>query len=419
MSKVQVLPLEDLTDNTGVFSGFSSTADGEIIDTSDCPFPFFEEKKERYYKIYNDGGHHVATPYFHSYGKRKGQRPLLDVVFDTLYYAAMQEQRKTEKKNGLPRGKIKDDALINYITPILQRRFPNAPYINTGFVRGKIEKKKHMLLLKTESVSQTTALDLAFDSLYTHLLRQGLKDGELFENLKMGLLKHFPDMETIDEYVTEKLEKKSRNSVARKKRFRRKANLNRWNYFVSFTYDDKKHTAESFRKKLRKCLSNLHTRRGWRYMGVFEPAPETGRLHFHGLLYVPSGEMVGMIKEKKDYSTKKGTVQVTHSNDFFASGFGRNDFEELSEMELKHGNTIEYILKYIEKSGERIVYSRGIPTEICMKIADEEIAADMQDFMTKFVLFDDTINFERDIMHYTKWKQMTIIDALCNPYLAA
>ena len=88
-------------------------------------------------------------------------------------------------------------------------------------------------------------------------------------------------------------------------------------------------------------------------------------------------------------------------------------------MELKHGNTIEYILKYIEKSGERIVYSRGIPTEICMKIADEEIAVEMQDFMTKFVLFDDAINFERDVLHYTKWKQMTIIDALCNPYLAA
>ena len=49
MRNAQLLPLEDITDNTGVFTGFSVTADGEIINTSDCPFPFFEEKKERYY----------------------------------------------------------------------------------------------------------------------------------------------------------------------------------------------------------------------------------------------------------------------------------------------------------------------------------------------------------------------------------
>ena len=63
--------------------------------------------------------------------------------------------------------------------------------------------------------------------------------------------------------------------------------MNRWNYFVTFTYDPKKHTAESFNKKLRKCLSNLHTRRGWKYMGVFEEGFENGTLHFQALLYVP------------------------------------------------------------------------------------------------------------------------------------
>ena len=32
--------------------------------------------------------------------------------------------------------------------------------------------------------------------------------------------------------------------------FVRKAYLNRFNYFATFTYDDRKHTEESFRKKL-------------------------------------------------------------------------------------------------------------------------------------------------------------------------
>ena len=37
-------------------------------------------------------------------------------------------------------------------------------------------------------------------------------------------------------------------------------------------------------------------------MGVFENAPETERLHFHALMYIPDGEMIGNIYEKKDYN---------------------------------------------------------------------------------------------------------------------
>ena len=215
--------------------------------------------------------------------------------------------------------------------------------------------------------------------------------------------------------MTDKIEKKQRNVFARKKRFRRKGNLNRWTYFVTITYDDNKQSEETFRKKLRKCLSNLHTRRGWRYMGVFEEAPETGRLHFHGLIYVPDGQMIGQIAEKQDYSKRLGKIQTTHENDFFFNAFGKNDFEELDMNELKHGQTLNYILKYIEKTGERIVYSRGIPTQVCKELPQTEIVCKMQEFMTKFVLFDDTIDYERDVLHYTKLKQMTIIDLICNP----
>lgn len=199
-----------------------------------------------------------------------------------------------------------------------------------------------------------------------------------------------------------------------KKRFRRKAYLNKWNYFVTITYDDKKHDEESFRKKLRRCLSNLHTRRGWKYMGVFEHAPETHRLHFHALMYIPDGEMIGNVAELRDYSTAQGQMQVTHSNTFFADSFGRNDFEKLNEQELRHGGTINYLLKYISKTGERIVYSRGIPTAICMKVKDKDIATSMEDYVTKYLLFDDVIKYERDIARY-KTKQMTFIDIFCNP----
>lgn len=261
---------------------------------------------------------------------------------------------------------------------------------------------------------ELTAPEIAFNSLYTHAMRNGLEKQALADYVQGELSALFPDITDVGGFVAEKILRKQKSLYARKKRFRRKAFLNIWNYFVTITYDDKKHDEESFRKKLRRCLSNLHTRRGWKYMGVFEYAPETHRLHFHALMYIPDGEMIGAIDELKDYSTAQGQMQVTHSNSFFAESFGRNDFEMLNEQELRHGGTINYLLKYISKTGERIVYSRGIPTEICRKVKDKDIATTMLDYVRKYLLFDDVIKYERDVAHYSR-KQMSVIDIFCNP----
>lgn len=261
------------------------------------------------------------------------------------------------------------------------------------------------------------ASDILFDSLYANAMREGLKDTKcdkpLFTYIKTGLSRVFPeyDRAEMDDIIREKIKRKQNNWQHRKKRFCRKAYLNRWNRFITITYDDEKHSEKTFRKKLRKCLSNLHTRRGWKYMGVFERAPETGRLHFHGLAYIPDGEMIGKIYRLEDYSTVQHEMQITYPNTFFEEAFGRNDFEELNAMDLKNGNAVDYLLKYISKTGERIVYSRGIPSEICMKLRAREIAANFLDYVRKFVLFDDTVTWERDIMHY-KPKQMTMLDLL-------
>lgn len=263
-------------------------------------------------------------------------------------------------------------------------------------------------------------VDMLFDCLYNKACADGLKDCKIdkpmTDFIRDGILKMFPQYPKLDEFIAERIKRKINNLHHRKKRFRRKANLNRWNYFVTFTYDDNKQTEESFKKRLRKCLANLHTRRGWKYMGVFERAPETGRLHFHGLLYVPDGEMIGTIAEKRDYSTTDGKMQTRHENDFFEKAFGRNDFDEVTETEMKNGLRQEYILKYIGKTGERIVYSRGIPSSICKRLTADDIITQMQnEFVEKFILFDSVINWERDIMRYRYNKQMTVIDLLCNP----
>ena len=140
-----------------------------------------------------------------------------------------------------------------------------------------------------------TAFDIAFDSLYFQAKRKGLKDEEMADQIQAGLEKLYPASSALRKYILGKMDKKQRNLWKRIKRFKRKMNMNKWNYFVTFTCDPKKHTEESFRKKLRKCLSNLHTRRGWKYMGVFEYGETNGSIHFHALIYVPNGEMIGKI----------------------------------------------------------------------------------------------------------------------------
>lgn len=200
-----------------------------------------------------------------------------------------------------------------------------------------------------------------------------------------------------------------RNIWQREKRFRRKAYLNRWNFFVTFTYDGKKHTEETFIKRLRKCLANLHTRRGWRYIGVTERGEENGRFHYHFLMYIPDGQMVGKLYKKRDYSKKRGTVQETICNEFFERKFGRNDFEELI-MNVNGGNAVEYCLKYMRKTNSRGIYSRGTPAELtkeldktyafAAEIVNDKIR-DFDNYAQRWVLFDGVIDYDRDIKPLT------------------
>lgn len=400
MEKAKLDSLVDLKDNYGNFTGYSVDSDGVVVNTSNCPFPFLDEPQdgEILCKIYNDGGHYIAYPYFHSTTKRPERKTRLQRVFDELYYKAIKKQRLWEKCNFAPCSPLDADIFIEKNLGALRKAFPDY-HISRDMLRRMIKEKQDSLLPEDKIGRVKKECDLSFDSLYDEAVKLNLTGQDLIEHVKEGLSALEMDSD-LDEFISDKLEKKKSNLFARKKRFRRKGYLNKWTHFVTLTYDDKKHTALSFREKLRKCLCNLHTRRGWKYMGVFEAAPDTGRLHFHGLFYIPDGEMVGNILEKQDYSTRQGKVQTRQENDFFAGRFGRNDFEEISVDDLRHGKTLEYIMKYVEKTGERVVYSRGIPSQVCKVLPVKEIVGRLQDFVTKFVLFDDSISWERDVMKY-------------------
>lgn len=105
---------------------------------------------------------------------------------------------------------------------------------------------------------------------------------------KEKLLKEFTPLFESDteakEFVEKQYERLNRNRIERYKRLKRKAYLQQWSYFCTFTYDSAKQTEETFRKQLMNCLYHFTTRKDWRYIGAWERGDKTERLHFHALM---------------------------------------------------------------------------------------------------------------------------------------
>ena len=244
-------------------------------------------------------------------------------------------------------------------------------------------KKSKKIETKTEMELRETADKVFAES-------KGKKRKEKIKDLETEIKQVVKDENIAKEFVKTYMDKKLRNLIERRKRLARKINLGQWNYFCTFTYDDKKHTEESFVTKLKNCLKKLSNRKGWVYIGVWERSPEKQRLHFHGIFYIP--EMVGELKEVTDYSFNTHKRQTTLQNTYFNKRFGRSDFKPI-ENQNRHAISLatQYLMKYMEKSGERIVYSKNTPTYIISDIMDEDIACTMgnEDKGIKLVLFDD------------------------------
>lgn len=68
--------------------------------------------------------------------------------------------------------------------------------------------------------------------------------------------------------------------------------------------------------------------------------------------------------------------------------FGRNDFEKI-EDNARVGEALAYIMKYMEKSEEKIVYSKGMPQYFITDIMDEDIVCTVGTEDQKLLLFDD------------------------------
>ena len=80
-------------------------------------------------------------------------------------------------------------------------------------------------------------------------------------------------------------------------------------------------------------------------------------------------------------------MQTTMQNTYFNERFGRSDFKPLDTRELDDAKA--YLMKYIEKSGERIVCSKNTFTYFYSDILEDDVVCTIGQEDRKLLLFDD------------------------------
>lgn len=314
-------------------------------------------------KVYSDGSHYIAIPHTE---KPYCPRPKKKEEVITVKITETSEE-KTPKKESAPQPR---DALL-----------PLEKIAVTGEL-PKEEKIEQPAIIIEPNERRMTKKEL-FNELYQEYAF--LKKREKKEKLIAAMCPYFKTDNAAKTFVENNLERKRRNLIMRRIRMTRKANLQTFNFFVTLTYNGELHTEETFKKKLKNTLAHFSSRKSWRYIGVWERSPEKNRLHFHGIFYIP--EMIGELVEVKDYSTKSHRMQTTFQNTHFQKHFGRNDFKELGRLEDVM-QSVRYLLKYIEKSNERLIYGGKLPTYFVSDIFDDDIICPYGVDGRKAILFD-------------------------------
>lgn len=182
-------------------------------DLQGCPFPFFDDTPKTY-KIYNDGRHLIATPCRHA------QAP------------AVKSARKSNRRRR-PKQLTDEQKEIVYNRLMRDKR--------RDYERGKHNTAMRIDISSDKGFGGTrSAFDILFDDLFTQGYNKGLRDRKMekpmSDYIHDGLRTLFTEEEIAKVDIAERVKRKLNNLHHRKKRFRRKAYLNRWNFFVTFTY---------------------------------------------------------------------------------------------------------------------------------------------------------------------------------------
>lgn len=271
--------------------------------------------------------------------------------------------------------------------------FDGSHYVTSK--EGEKKGTKHKRKPKTD-------WDDIFSAVYELGRSEGVKPFAMFNYIFLQMRDVYcypvddPEVKPLRWFIKDRLFNIRQAKKGRARRFKYKSGFVRWNYFITITYSDKLITEQEFYRSLKKQFGNLHTRHGWKIGGAFECGKKTKRLHFHGLVYVPDGELMGELKATKTFDFDEHRMKIIHQNLYFSVRYGRNDFEKIDSSNRALINSkMGYIQKYIQKSGERMFYSRGIPCHVLMKIKSSDISTiiNREFFGTikNYVLYDDVI----------------------------
>ena len=331
-------------------------------------------------KVYHNGSHFIAIPHTKIRRKKRGKH--VEEVF------VVSDGDSVDKKASvLPKLEEVDTDLneelecpfLEEIEEYYEQKRQIKMAVNADMVPVKQEKPPKTKLKRVTRASEFKRLDEESKDMKVKAKKQ-----YILRNMK----RLFKNDKAAEYYVDMKLYNKWRAKQERRKRFMRKAFLNHFNYFATFTYDDAKHTEESFKKKLKTSLNHFCNRQGWRYMGVWERGGETDRLHFHALILVPEGQMCGTLEKKTDFNFKTKRLRRTTQHSYFNKKFGRTDFEPIVKNVMAYYSAITYILKYVEKTGEKIVYSRKLPMYVISDINADDVLCRVGIEGKKLVLWD-------------------------------
>ena len=218
-----------------------------------------------------------------SYGETK-------VYFDGSHYIAIPH---TERKNKSRPKRIEEQIIVTQEPegPVTEKvAEPLIPCMSdeTSAIEQVGESREPMPSTPIIKV-QTMTRKALFDELYKKYIM--LKKRERKERIIEEMMPYFDTVEETKTYVDIGFDRKLRNLICRRVRMVRKANLARFNYFCTFTYEDKLHSEDTFKKSLQTCFRNFCYRKAWKYMGVWERSPEKQRLHFHGLFAIPENTL--------------------------------------------------------------------------------------------------------------------------------
>ena len=227
-----------------------------------------------------------------------------------------------------------------------------------------------------------------FSSLFLEGYRKNLKGKKLLSFIESENVKRCDLADWFTENELKDLYKRKLNSIHKRRvRYEKKINLNTWTWFATFTYDSKKETEEGFVARLRKALSNFSTRHEWRYIGAEERGDETGRLHYHFIVNVPEGEMVGELFVDRKYSTKRKKWEFFLNNTYFQERFGQCCFEQITDDDIRCGRVSNYLQKYLTKADCKLIYSRGVPCELVCEIdTEEDVICSFYQYCMKLIL---------------------------------